>query len=262
MRSVTGGRSERQLASGLAIVNPDPRYTKVRLIEPSSLGYIHIAAEVSPPRSLLPRGRRRKAGLLAGLRELGRQLEQFDAVVRVTVFDAVAIAPPSLHARRRPSAQVARFDVVVLVEAASLDAAREIQHRPEYRRVIEWLDAESADLHVAVACNAKRIDDVDKSTEGLFLFDYFVADDAVVALELWDYLAGWYWRETGLNNSTLLVPAAEERSYYVAINHARWDFGLLRLLLRQLPKRSFCTYVLANLDANRVGAMPILYRLA
>jgi hypothetical protein len=35
-----------------------------------------------------------------------------------------------------------------------------------------------------------------------------------------------------------------------------------RLLFRQLSKKSFRTYVQANLEANRVGAMPILYRLA
>jgi len=32
----------------------------------------------------------------------------------------------------------------------------------------------------------------DKTRDGLFLFNYLVADDANVALELWDYLAGWF----------------------------------------------------------------------
>ena len=31
---------------------------------------------------------------------------------------------------------------------------------------------------------------------------------------------------------------------------------------RQIPKKSFRDYLLANLEANRVGAMPVLYQLA
>lgn len=194
--SAAGGRSRRELGSGLRIVNPDTRYARVGLIEPNGLGYVHIAAEVSPPR-------RRREGLLARLKERGRGLEQPDPVARVTVFDGVAIAPPSTHARRRPPAEpdstaradvrapvacrrwnpapVAPFDVVVLVVTPSLDATPEVQHRPGYRPVIECLDAES---------------------------------------------------------STLLVPAAGEHSYHVAIEHARRDHGLPRLLLQQLPKRT------------------------
>ena len=106
----------------------------------------------------------------------------------------------------------------------------------------------------------KRIGDVDKTCQGLFLFNYFVADDAGVALQLWDYLAGWYAVETGLDNSTLLEPLGD--ADYVFVNHARWDHSLPHFMLRQLTKPSFRTYMLANLQANRTGAMPILYRLA
>jgi hypothetical protein len=106
----------------------------------------------------------------------------------------------------------------------------------------------------------KRVGDVDKTRQGLFLFNYFVADDARVALQLWDYLAGWYAVETGLDNSTLLEPLGQ--ADYVFVNHARWDDSLPRFLLHQLTKPSFRTYMLANLQANRTGAMPILYRLA
>ena len=82
----------------------------------------------------------------------------------------------------------------------------------------------------------------------------------MVALQLWDYLAGWYAAETGLDNSTLLEPIGE--ADYVFVNHARWDSSLPRFLLRQLTKPSFRTYVLANLRANRTVAMPILEQLA
>jgi hypothetical protein len=68
--------------------------------------------------------------------------------------------------------------------------------------------------------------------------------------------------ETGLDNSTLLVPLEGERSDYLAINNARWEESLPRFLWRQFSRKSFRTYVLANLEANCVGAMPVLYRLA
>jgi len=68
--------------------------------------------------------------------------------------------------------------------------------------------------------------------------------------------------ETGLDNSSLLVPLEGERSDYVAINNARWDGSPLGVFLQQVTKKSFRSYVLANLEANRVGAMPVLYRLA
>jgi hypothetical protein len=54
----------------------------------------------------------------------------------------------------------------------------------------------------------------------------------------------------------------DEESDYLAINYARWHVGLPRLVFRQLSKKSFRSYKLANLEANRVGAMPIVYRLA
>jgi hypothetical protein len=94
----------------------------------------------------------------------------------------------------------------------------------------------------------------------LFLFNYFVAEDTEVALELWDYLAGWYSVETGLDNSTLLEPI--DKTDYAFVNHARWDYGAPRFAFHQFSKPSFRSYVLANLETNKTGSMPILYRLA
>jgi hypothetical protein len=46
------------------------------------------------------------------------------------------------------------------------------------------------------------------------------------------------------------------------VNHARWDQPLPSLLLKQFARPSFRSFVLANLLANRTGAMPILLRRA
>ncbi|MDQ2727161.1 MAG: hypothetical protein M3Y91_04675 [Actinomycetota bacterium] len=64
-----------------------------------------------------------------------------------------------------------------------------------------------------------------------------------------------------MDNSTLLVPTEGERSDYAAY-HARWDHSLPSFLWRQFTKKYLATSMKANLDANRVGSMPALYRLA
>jgi hypothetical protein len=244
----------------LQLVNPQPRYTKVALIEPPPLGYIHVAATVDPPRGRTPFPGRspHKATLLTRLRTLARQLERLAIVERVTVYRAVLVAPPAGSAKQAPHR--ARYDVVVLIEATSPAVLGEIQATEPYRLLVEAVTEAATDVHVMPARCPKRVGDVDKTRQGLFLFNYFVADDAAVALQLWDYLAGWYAAETGLDNSTLLEPIGE--ADYVFVNHARWDHSLPRFMLRQLIRPSFCAYVLANLQANRTGAMPILYRLA
>jgi hypothetical protein len=251
----------------LQIVNADSRYSPVKLVESTPLGYIHIAAEVRPPSrpGLVVSKWRDKFALVSRLKELAHQLEQLDAVKTVTIFDAVAVPPlerlPYIK-EHRDAIHVACFDIVVLVETTSPATAREVQATPIYQALVDALASKAMHMHVIVARNAKRVGDVDKTRNGLFLFNYFVADDANVMLQLWDYLAGWYKVETGLDNSILLVPLQGERSDYLAINNARWDLSLPQFLWRQMPKKSFRTYMLANLAANRVGAMPVLYRIA
>jgi hypothetical protein len=250
----------------LQIVNPDPRYSPATLQEPALSGYLHLAAEVQAPARPGPLFRaRERSELLARLVALARRLETVDGVEQVSVYEAIATPPFSRFPyvkERVPENQFPRFDVVVLVETTSPAVLRGVQATPEYRELLEALRAHARRLHVVAARNAKRIADVDRSHPGLFLFNYFVADDPALALRLWDHLASWYEVETGLDNSTLLVPLEGEHSDYIAINHARWDESLPRVISRQLLKKSFRTFVQANLEANRVGAMPVLYRLA
>lgn len=99
-----------------------------------------------------------------------------------------------------------------------------------------------------------------RACAGLFLFNFFAAEDPRVALDLWEHLAAWYAVETGMDNSTLLGPVGP--GDYVFVNHARWDMSLPRFAARQFGKRTFYSYVLANLHANGTASMPILYRLA
>jgi hypothetical protein len=249
----------------LRIVNPDPKYSTVTLTTPTTLGYLHLAAEVRPPWrpgpvTFTPH---EKSELIGGLKVLGRQLEQLAEVEKVTLYKATVLAPPSRYVQQHlATLRPARFDVVVLVETTSPETARQVQASSQYQALLDLLDGQARRLHVIAARNLKRVGDVDKTRPGTFLFNYFVGDDPAVVVRLWDYLAGWYQAETGMDNSTLLAPLEGEKSDYVVINHARWDGSLLAFAARQFAKKSFRSYMLANLDAHNVGAMPILYRLA
>jgi hypothetical protein len=247
----------------LQIVNENPDYRRIQLMEPTSLGYIHIAAQTRKP--AFPFGAKTDPKFLEGLKELAGHLEQMDAIETVTVFKAVGSPPVERLPYVKDHADVihlARYDVVVLVETKLQEFIEPVQSTPLYQALVEYISNEAMDMHVMTARNSKRVGNVDKTRDGLFLFNYFVAEDPDVMMDLWDYLADWYRVEMDLDNSTLLVPIQEDISDYLAINHARWDGGLPGFLAKQMSKKSFRNYVLANLDANHVGAMPILYRLA
>lgn len=247
------------------LVNPNPRYGKVHLIDPAPQGYLHLAGEVQAAHRPGPvlRRRRDRQQLLGVLKWQARQLALLDAVERVTVYDAVAFAPAGGDVKNRatPLPQ-AWFDVAVLAEFSSPEAAGEVRAAPAYQALAGALAEQARRVHYVAARNVRRVGDVDKTRPGLFLFNYFAGADPALAAELWDYLAGWYEAETGLDNSTLLAPLEGEQSDYVLINHARWDGSLPMFIARQLPKKSFRSYMLANLKAHHLAAMPVVYRLA
>jgi hypothetical protein len=247
------------------IVNPQAKYRPVRLIQPRPFGYLHIAAAVDPPTRPFPfpRKTRKRAALLARLNTLARQLETLPTVHKATVYRAVLVPPTSFPPTRDPArwpAHLARFDVAVLIETTSPEVIDQVQTTEPYKLLIEAVTHAATDVHVMTARCAKCVGDVDKTRQGLFLFNYFTADDTQAALEVWDHLAEWYRVQTSLDNSTLLTPIG--KADYAFVNHARWDYSLPRFMYRQFAKRSFWTYLLANLRANRIGTMSHLYHLA
>jgi hypothetical protein len=245
----------------LQILGPQARYPRARLVDPPSRGYLHLGAVVEPPRGRAPvtRTSSTKAALLDRLKSLARQAEQVEAVEKVTVFKAVVL-PPAFGYAKRPDVHQARYDVVALLKTSSPDDLGKAQASEAYQALHDAMAGAARDQCVLAARCAKSLGDVDKTRPGLFSFNYFVADDVDVALELWEWLTGWYVAETGLDNSALLQPIGD--ADYAFVNHARWDYGLGRFLLRQFAKPSFRSYVQTNLLVNRTGAMPGLYHLA
>ena len=251
----------------LHIVNPDPKYPKASLVDATTLGYLYLAASVQPPRWLplvMPSARR--ARLLERLKRHAQWLRRIDAVVSATVFRAIALPPTarfSAYLKARVGAiQVPDFDVLVLIETRSPTDAEALQQTPAYGALSDALRESARTVSVTAARNVKRIGDVDTSHQGLFLFNHFAAEDPAVMRQLWDYLAGWYVVETGLDNSVAMAPLDGQRSDYAIVNWARWDGGPLPHFLRQLSKRTFWKYVVGNLEANRAASMPVYCRLA
>ncbi len=256
----------KELTPELRIVNPDSKYPKAKLIEPTMLGYLYIAASVQPGPIPLVLPSAERSRLLMRLKELARGIERLDAVVKVTVFRAIVMPPTARFSsylkERGDSLHLANFDVAALIQTTSPATTHEVQATPAYGALVEAIRGKAKAVHVMAARNARRIGDVDTTRQGLFLFNHFAADDADVMLQLWDYLAGWYAVETKLDNSVAMVPLDGEPSDYAIVNWARWDVSPLRHFWQQLSKKSFWRYVTANLEANCAGSMPIYYRLA
>jgi hypothetical protein len=242
------------------IVNAKPRYRPATLVEPPGFGYLLLSAEVEPPTGPrpFPGSSETKTALLGRLKSAAADLAQVDAAERATVYRTVLAPPPSGYARTadRP----ARYDVHVLAETTSPDEIATVEASEAYTRLRKELDTEASRVDVMRARCVKCIADVDKTRPGLFLFNYFVAEDAEMALKLWDHLTGWFMTETGIDNSTVLQPT--DRSEYAFVNHARWDYGVPRLWLRMFTKPSFWSFVQKNMNENRTGSMPTLCRLA
>jgi hypothetical protein len=249
-------------ADALTIVNGDLKFPRVSLVDPSPSTFLHIAAEVDRRPGFLPASSVKRR-LLALCKDACRRLAREPGVVDASVFKAL-IAPPGLgeYARKRADKlHIARFDIAVLIECDSADALRGMEQHPAYQHMRRAIADAASYVHAITAANTRRIGPVDHSRQGVFLFNHFVADSLAQNLAVWDYTAGWFQVETGLDNSTVLLPLEKSQSQYSIINHCRWD-RLTDVLPSLIFKKSFHSYVLENFAANNVAAMPILYRLA
>lgn len=127
----------------LTIMNPNPKYSRVELIEPTMLGYIHIGAEVSPRTVPFMSNNREKSGLLTRLKGIAHGIEQLATIEKITVYDEVFMAPTSRLSpylkERADSIHSPRFDIVVLIETRSLDAVHEVQSTSAYRALVDTL---------------------------------------------------------------------------------------------------------------------------
>ena len=238
----------------MTLNNPvDPEvWTKARLVEPLPSGFVHLSISAGgwPIPPALPSGRRRRAR--KRLHELAAAIG--NDVIDATVFTALVRAPGG----REAAAEVA-YDLVLLVETSSVERARELVSSTTWRsRVDPLIQTSSAHLEF-VASNIQRMASVDHSRRGVFLFNYFSAPTVEANLFAWQYTAGWFQDQTGLDNSTVLEP--EDDGPFSLVNHCRWDH-LADVMPKLVFARSFREFVLRVFDENRVKPRPLLFRIS
>ena len=241
----------------------------------NSLGYIHLAGEVERSRPILGNSHD-KTVLLGRLKEAAVALQRAHPrqVRRTDVFDAFIIPPGSKEGRRvisegQHDIHVAEFDVAILVECEHVEAAAQVRQSAAFAELKALLDAKARFVHCITARNPKRIDEVDHTRDGVFLFNYFYAADVPskaasgteILLSVWEYTAGWWTAKANLDNSAPLQPIDGERSQYSLINHCRWD-SKLDIFPHIMFRPTMDHFVLGNFTANDIMAMPILYHLA
>ena len=243
-------------------VNEHLRYQKVVLIPPVTSCYLHVAAEIDQfflPFQWLKSSKKRHFISLA--KEWCQALTMDGGVINASVFSAVIIPPgKGKFLKERDHVHQARFDVCILIEVINQEVLAAIRGSEYFYRIEQWLRKYSRFFYTLEAKNVMQIQPVDHSRQGIFLFNYFYGDNLQKTLGIWEYTAGYFQQETGLNNSSVLLPVVPADSIYTIINHCRWD-RLADILPTLIFKQSFRDYVLAHFYANQVAPMPILYRL-
>ena len=250
------------------IVNADPNYPKPRLMAPTTLGYIYLAAAISPPGRVplvLPSARRR--ALIRKLKTLATPLASEPSVVDVNLFRAI-VAPPTARfshfVKDNPDrVPIANFDVLALVRAQSIEDANRVLESTAFLDFSSAMRSGANNFKQMAARNIRRIGDPPlDERRGLFLFNHFAAAHPDIMPALWEHLAGWYVAKTHLNNSVAMAPLDGEERDYAIVNWARWDEVPLKHFAGMLARPTLWKFVTRNLDLNDAVAMPVYCRRA
>jgi hypothetical protein len=238
-------------------------FSKVKLTTADACGFVLLAVEVDrrPPFAYFLESKTKRQ-LLAELKSKLANLRTTSAVVDATLLKANLIPPGrGAYLKTRPDIHIARFDVAILFELITADAAREFLESREFIDFNERMISVARSSYRMLGENIRRIGAVDHHRPGVFLINYFSAASQPQNLAVWEYTAGWFQDETALDNSLLLKPIDQVGALYSVVNHCRWD-RMRDVLPSLLFKPSFRRYVLQHFEANDTAAMPVLYRLA
>lgn len=243
------------------IINPGEAIRPAPLVEPAPVGYVLLTAAVDPQSRPGPvRPSRTRNAVLSELAELGRALRGRHPGCRVELFRGAAFPPfQAMPIPDKYRDAIGRYDVAVLLRAASTEDLPGVEGDPAYHDLLGLLGDRGGPVVVTKARNARRIADVPPG-DSLHLFNFFLADDDPAALHVWQYLAGWYYQEMNMRDSEVLLPLEPEKTPFAFVNHASWNIGLAKFVARQMSRGNFRSFVIANLAANSIGSLPFLYR--
>jgi len=249
----------------MKIVNEHIQFPEIKYETPNTTGYIHLAAEIERTLPFKPNSKKKK-DVIRKAKDLCVRLCELDEVISANVLDAFVIPPGNRPGRKileknNPDVHIAAYDLVVQIETTSVETAKALQEKGLFKELYDLLKKAARYFHSFVAKNARKIGEVDKTRPGVFLYNYFYADDRELVLPVWEYTGRWFTKKTGLDNSTLLMPVGGEQCEYAVINHCRWDTSL-DIIPHLIFRPSLRPYVLGNFSANDIVAIPILYKLA
>ena len=249
----------------MKIVNKHIQFPEIEYEAPNTTGYIHLAAEIERTLPIKPNSKTKKE-LIARAWQLRSRLSELEEVVSAHILDAFVIPPGNKPGRKileknNPDVHIPAYDLVVQIETTSVETAKALQGNSLFKELFNLLKQAALYFHSFVAKNVKKIGEVDKTRPGVFLYNYFFADDLDVVLPVWEYTGRWFVNKTGLDNSTLLMPVEDEPCEYAVINHCRWDRPI-DIIPHLIFRPSLRAYVLGNFTANNIVAIPILYKLA
>lgn len=245
------------------IVNPHLNFPKVHLQPPNTSGYLLLALEVDNKGPLFLTESKKKKELIKAAKALLKTIEKIDYVLDVALFKARFIPPGKgeFIKKRQGQIHIAKYDVVILIETHQYSDLDQLKQKVDVVQLEKLATISSTHMHLATARNIRRMGNVNHNKQGVFLFNFFYADNIDQNLNIWEYTAGWFEDQTGLDNSTLLRTQEENSRLYSVINHCRWD-KLSDVLPSLIFKPTFKNYVLANFEANNTAPIPILYKLA
>lgn len=245
----------------LKIVNKHLKYDKVSLIPPLTSNFIHIASEIdttSTPFFLSTSSKKKE--LIRKCKIWSKEIEKTEGVLEISFFKATII-PPGFGQYIRENLEkihLARFDFVILIETSSDKVTAKVKQLESFKMILKEIENIASFNHIMYASNVRRIGNVNHKKKGVFLFNYFSATNREQNLKIWEYTAGWFEKETALDNSTLMLPT-EDNQLYSIVNHCKWD-KYIAILPSLIFKNTFKKYVLDNFYANNIGAQPILYK--
>ncbi|MFE5026227.1 hypothetical protein ACFRAO_23630 [Streptomyces sp. NPDC056656] len=256
----------------MPVVNADKGAAKVELAPPNPYGYILVTAEIEPgsvttditaaeqvPLAAdITSSSEKRAALHRTLTELREPVTAVEGVRSLSVFEAVLFAPSSLekYEPRGSAGRPARFDSLLVIETDSPQASESVVRQQGFTDLMRTLSESGTYADYLLTENVKKIDDVDRDRDGVFLFNFFFSEAPEELLDIWDHTAGW-WLEYGkMMNSELLRPTSA--CDYALINSARWEETAPAADAFRHP--SYWEFVLANIDAHGATAMPSLYR--
>ncbi len=252
------------MKKNIRVVNKHLKFPNVTLKEPLKSGFIIISAEVDKKTSFWGESHKKKA-LIKKIKTLSLELKNDKNILEVSLFKASLFPPVGdgeyLKKRKKNKTFHSVYDLVLLIELKSIEKIKDLKNTNGFIEIINEIKKSSSYHFIFNAKNLRCIDNVNHKKKGVFLFNFFVAENKEQNLAIWEYTAGWFQNQTNLDNSTLFDSVDSQQNTYSVINHCRWD-SFLDILPSLIFKKTFKTYVLDNFAANNVAAIPILYKLA